>query len=130
MIALRLAFAAAFLLVAGLLPTGAAQAQVNPFKSTKNAPHLDDQDLTLLDEAAHRILDAAAPAKGAVESWRNTASGASGKIYYVGPTRQTVRRTEYDCRRLQYDISVKGRERPHTTNVDWCRDVDGSWKLL
>jgi surface antigen len=130
MIALRPVFAAVFLGLAGLLLTGTAEAQVNPFKSAKNAPKLDDQDLTLLDEAAHRILDAATPAKGAVETWRNTASGASGKIYYVGPTRQTVRRTEYDCRRLQYDIVVKGRERPHTTSVDWCHDVDGSWKLL
>jgi surface antigen len=125
MITLRLAFAVAFLCVAG-----AAQAQINPYRSTKNGPHLDDQDMTLLDEASHRLLDAATPAKGAVESWRNELSGASGKIYYVGPIKQTVRRTEYDCRRLQYDVSVKGRERPHTTTVNWCREVDGTWKLL
>ena len=47
-----------------------------------------------------------------------------------GPTPAAGPPTRSDCRRLQYDVSVKGRERPHTTNVDWCRDVDGSWKLL
>jgi surface antigen len=125
MIALRLAFAAAFLFVAF-----AAQAQVNPYRTGKNSPRLDDQDLLLLEEASFRILDAATPAKGAVETWRNEASGASGKIYYVGPIKQTVRRTEYDCRRLQYDVSVKGRERPHTTTVNWCKEVDGTWKLF
>jgi surface antigen len=126
MIALRLAFAAVFLFLAG-----AAHAQINPYRSrSPSAPRLDDQDLALMDEATHRILDAAAPAKGAMESWRNEASGAFGKIWYVGPTKQTVRRTEYDCRRLQYDVSAKGRERPQTTTVNWCREVDGTWKLL
>jgi surface antigen len=124
MITIRLAVVAAILILAS-----AAHAQVNPYRSSKNAPHLDDQDMTLLDEASHRILDAATPAKGAVETWRNEASGASGKIYYVGPIKQTVRRTEYECRRLQYDVSVKGRERPHSTTVNWCREVDGTWKL-
>ena len=118
-------FAAAFLLLAG-----SAQAQINPFKSNRGAPRLADTDVTLLAQTGKKLLGDTAPTKGSSETWQNDATGAAGNVSYVGPTSRTVGTTKYACRRLRYEVTLKGRKTPRSTRAVWCHMPDGTWKLL
>ena len=120
----------AALLSGVVLSAGAAQAQINPFKTTKGAPQLDDSDLPLLEQAGSKLLAETAPARGASETWRNEATGAAGTVTFLGPTHRTVRGQTYACRRLQYDVTLKDRPTPRTTRVAWCQLPDGAWKIV
>jgi surface antigen len=117
------------LLVLLLLPAGAAQAQINPFKGNRGAPKLADSDLTLLEQAGRKLLGDTAPAAGTVETWQNEATGAAGTVTYVGPVSRTVQGTKYACRRVKYAVLLKDRPTPRTTRAAWCRLPDGTWKL-
>lgn len=121
---LRLALICAFVLLAG-----SAQAQINPFKGNNGAPRLADSDLPLMDEARQKLLGDEAPAVGTSEAWKNEATGDSGTVTYLGPTKRTVAGTTYDCRRVKYSIMLKVRKTPRTARVAWCHLPDGSWKM-
>ena len=118
----RFALVAVFLLLAG-----SAQAQINPYKG-KNVPRLASSDLTLLGQSEQKFLGDTAPTKGASENWTNAATGAVGSVAYVGPTSRTVATVKYTCRRLRYEVTLKGRTKPRSTRVAWCHMPDGSWK--
>ena len=120
----RLALLAAFLLLAG-----SAQAQINPFQGRKGAPRLADSDVTLLDQTGQKLLGDTKPAKGASETWQNDATGAAGKVDYLGPTSRKVGTTKYACRRLRYEVTLKGAKTARITHVAWCQQPDGAWKL-
>ena len=89
------------LLVAFLLLAGSAQAQINPFQGRKGAPRLADSDVTLLYQAGQKLLGDSKPAKGASETWQNDATGAAGRVDYLGPTTRKVGTTKYACRLLR-----------------------------
>ena len=120
----RLALLAAFLLLAG-----SAQAQINPFKGHRGAPSLADSDVTLLDQTGQKLLGDTKPAKGASETWQNDATGAAGKVAYVGPTSRKVGTTKFACRRLRYEVTLKDSKTAHTARAAWCQQPDGSWQL-
>ncbi len=126
---LRLALFAAFLLLAGPLLAGSAQAQINPFKGRNGAPRLADSDVALLDQSAQKLLVDPAPSPGATEIWQNDATGAGGTVAYLGPSNRTVQGTKYACRRLKYVVTLKDRPTPRSLRAAWCHLPDGTWKL-
>ena len=119
----------ALLLPAFLLAAASAQAQINPFRHSQNAPPLVDSDLAMLEQAGQKLLTDEAPAPGASQVWQNDATGAGGTITYVGPTKRKVAGTTYACRKVNYSVTVKTRHTPRTTSVAWCHQADGSWKI-
>ena len=72
--------------VALLLVAGTAHAQFNPYKGNRAVPRLEGSDLTAMEAAGQKLLGPTARATGASEAWRNDATGAFGKVIYVGPT--------------------------------------------
>ncbi|MDR3663134.1 MAG: hypothetical protein P4L86_22585 [Mycobacterium sp.] len=117
------------MLAAFLLLAGSAQAQINPFKGHRGAPRLADSDVTLLDQTGQKLLGDAKPAKGASVTWQNDATGATGKVVYVGPTSRKVGTTKFACRRLRYEVTMKDSKKARTARAAWCQQPDGSWHL-
>jgi len=116
------------LLLAPLVLASGAQAQINPYRGNRNAPRL--ADIALLGQAGQKLLGNPAPAKGASETWSNDATGASGTVAFIGPSRRSAHGTSYACRRLQYVVTLRNRPDPRTTRLDWCRLPDGTWKAI
>ncbi len=115
------------LLVAFLLIAGSAQAQINPFQGHRGAPRLADSDVTLLDQTGQKLLGDTKPTKGASEAWLNNATGAAGKVAYVGPASRKVGTTKFACRRLRYEVTLKDAKKARAARVVWCQQPDGSW---
>ncbi len=120
----RLALLATFVLLAG-----SAQAQTNPFQGHRGAPRLADSDVTLLDQTSQKLLGDTKPAKGGTETWQNDATGAAGKVAYVGPTSRKVGTTKYACRRLRYEVTLKDSKKARAIRAVWCQQPDGSWQV-
>jgi surface antigen len=116
-------------LAALLLAAGSAQAQINPFRGQKQAPRLAQSDIAQMGQATQRLLDVEAPAPGSIEAWNNEATGAAGKVTYVGPRTPTVRGQKQTCRRLKYDATPRGAHTARVVQVNWCRQPDGKWKM-
>ena len=116
-------------LAASLFAAGAAQAQINPFRSSSHSPRLSSADLALMEQAGQKLLGETAPATGASEAWHNDDTGAAGQVAFIGPTQRTVRGTTFACRRLSYTVTLRNRPTPRTTHVNWCRQPDGTWKM-
>jgi surface antigen len=118
----RLALLAVFLVLASQ-----ARAQINPWH-TNRGPHLAPSDSALMNEAAQKLLAESPPANGTAETWQNEATGAAGKVSYLGPVSRTVRGTKYACRQLSYEVTLRN-TKTSTTRAAWCHMPDGSWKL-
>jgi surface antigen len=125
----RLALPAAIVLALAAGFPGPVQAQINPFRTNRAAPRLDRTDLALLDQAAEKLYTQENVADGASESWDNPRTGASGSVTVVSSFHRTVRGDSLLCRRLRYDVAVRGRNGTRSVLIDWCRLPDGRWKM-
>ena len=126
----RLALPAAIVLALATGFPGPVQAQINPFRTNRAAPRLDRTDLELLDQAAAKLYTQENVADGASESWDNPRTGASGSVTVVSSFHRTVRGDSLLCRRLRYDVAVRGRTGTRSFLIDWCRLPDGNWKIV
>jgi hypothetical protein len=125
----RLALPAAIVLALAAGFPGAAQAQINPFRTSRAAPRLERTDLELLNQAAEKLYTQENVADGATESWDNPLTGASGSVKVVNSFHRTVRGDSLLCRKLRYEVAVRGRTGTRSYLIDWCRLPDGTWKI-
>jgi surface antigen len=91
----------------------------------KNAPvaYLNQQDLTLIREAADAVLSSADPQ--ASRSWQNPATGNSGKIEALARFNTEDHR---ECRTLRIqNHTTKGGDGTMRMNV--CRSAGGRWLM-
>jgi surface antigen len=108
-----------------LLLTAAAQAQVNPFHTTRVGPRLSPADSRLFAASVER-LNAAEPAEvGHAESWSNPRTKSSGT--------STVLKVFDDngsaCHLVRHHVVAGGRAPGRDYRLTWCRTADGAWKV-
>jgi surface antigen len=108
-----------------LLLSAAAQAQVNPFHTTRVGPHLTPEDNRLFAASVQR-LNAAEPAEaGHAESWSNPRTKSSGT--------STVLRVFDDngsaCHLVRHHVVAAGRAPGRDYRLTWCRTAAGAWKV-
>jgi surface antigen len=106
-----------------LLLTATAQAQVNPFRGSRQA--LSPEDNRLLFESVAR-LNAAEPTKiGQSEAWSNPQTNSSGtstvlRVFHSG---------SQACHLVRHHIVAAGRSPGRDYRLTWCRTPDGEWKI-
>ncbi|HXT82361.1 MAG TPA: hypothetical protein VN702_22555 [Acetobacteraceae bacterium] len=118
-----------FLLGAGLTLAGPANAQINPFGKTRSNAQLSQSDLAMMNAAAERVYTAKPPVEGASQTWSNPATGAFGKVTLLHAYRGKYRGENYDCRKVQYDVTIKGQYKPGEYVVNWCDVLSEGWKI-
>ena len=104
----------------------AAQAQINPFRSSRIGSGLSQQDLRDLGDASRRLYTQDSVANGASDTWSNPKSGNSGTITVV----DSYQRQGNACHKLRYDMRLKLRSGVRTYTLSWCHMPDGSWKII
>jgi surface antigen len=106
-----------------VLLAAAAQAQVNPFRSSRG-PGLSPGDNQLLFASVAR-LNAAKPSQtGRSEAWSNPQTNSSGsstilRVFHSGGMA---------CHLVRHHIVVAGRQPGHDYRLTWCRTQSGEWK--
>ncbi|HVZ09412.1 hypothetical protein [Rhodopila sp.] len=114
--------ACALLAAAWLLAPGAAQAQINPFRSCRG-PVLSQADRAAGREAAERLLAQPSPEVGASETWQGPTSGNGGSF----TVERLFQQNGHDCRAVRASVHFKqGRERSFVLNA--CK-VDDRWRI-
>lgn len=107
-----------------LLPATAAQAQINPFRSSRQGPSLSQEDSRLLFESVDR-LNAAEPARvGRSEPWSNPQTNSSGTSTVL----RVFRSGGMPCHLVRHHLVVAGREPGRNYTLTWCRTSTGEWK--
>ena len=120
----RRAALAAAVCCALLLPA-AAQAQVNPFRTSRQGPALSPEDNRLLFESVGR-LNAAEPAQvGRSEAWSNSQTNSSGTSTVLRVFRSGSRA----CHLVRHHIVTAGRAPGRDYRLTWCRTPAGDWKI-
>ena len=125
----RLALPAAVALALAITLPGAAEAQINPFRDNWAGPQLETSDFALLMQTAEKLYTQENVADGASENWNNPLTGASGSVTVVNSFHRTIRGESLLCRKLRYEVAVRGRLGSRPYDLDWCRLPDGTWKM-
>jgi surface antigen len=114
-------------MVAALLLIGvpAADAQINPFRSSRHATGLTSEDVAKLSEATGRLNHKEPIHVGDSEVWSNPASGNSGKVTVT----RLFQSAGMACHAVRYDLSYNAPRDARTYNADWCRTKAGEWKV-
>jgi surface antigen len=103
----------------------AAQAQTNPFRSSRIGTGLTNEDRVAMGAAGRRLYDQPTVADGASDQWSNPKSGNSGTITVL----QSVEKSGMTCRNMRYVIHLAKRTGSRTYTVNWCKTASGEWKL-
>ena len=107
-----------------VLLTGAAQAQINPFRGS-GGRGLSPEDNQLLFESVAR-LNAAEPTQvGRSEAWSNPQTNSSGTSTIL----RVFRSGGMACHLVRHHIIVAGRPPGHNYRLTWCRTPSGEWKI-
>jgi surface antigen len=107
-----------------VLLTGAAQAQINPFRGS-GGRGLSPEDNQLLFESIAR-LNAAEPSKvGSSEAWSNPQTKNSGTSTVL----QVFHSGGMVCHLVRHHIVDAGRPPGHNYRLTWCRTPSGEWKI-
>ena len=94
---------------------------INPFPyETQQGLTQDDIDLILSKSASVNKT----PKTGALTSWKDPTSGASGTISFI----RHLKQQGMDCNLLHYVFAEATPQRDTSYNLKWCR-IDGEWKL-
>lgn len=104
----------------------AAQAQVNPFRSSRVGSGLNQEDLKALGAASQRLYEQDSVANGASDTWSNPKSGNSGTVTVL----QSFERQGNTCRKLRYDLRLRKVQGSRSYTLSWCHMPDGSWKVI
>ena len=103
----------------------AANAQINPFKSSRTGPTLSATDLDLLGDSISRLNRTPTLAVGAEDQWSNPATGSHGS--------SAVTRIFMDgrrpCHAMHHELYAQGATQPRNYDLTWCRTSDGQWKI-
>jgi len=121
---LRYAHACA-LAAALLLGASAADAQINPFRSSRHASGLSKEDVAKVSEASGRLNHKEPIHVGDSEAWSNPTSGNSGKVTVT----RLFKYSGMACHGVRYDLSYKSPQQARSYDADWCRTKTGEWKV-
>lgn len=104
---------------------GAANAQVNPFFSSRVGSGLNSEDFKVMNATAAQLYQRESVSDGTSDKWSNPKSGNGGTITVL----QNFTRSHMQCRKLRYDIRLRARTGIRSYTVNWCKTPDGVWKL-
>jgi len=104
---------------------GAANAQVNPFFSSRVGSGLNSEDFRVMNATAAQLYQRESVADGTSDKWSNPKSGNGGTITVL----QNFTRSHMQCRKLRYDIRLRSRSGIRSYTVNWCKTPEGVWKL-
>ncbi len=111
----------------GLLCLGfsASQAQINPFRSSRQATGLTKADVGMLGDAADHLNKTDPLHVGDVQDWFNPGSGNSGKVTVT----RLFQSDGMACHGMRYDLSFKVKLLASHYVVNWCKTKAGDWKI-
>ena len=115
------ATAAALLLVGA----SAAEAQINPFRSSQQANGLTREDVAMVSEATGRLNRKDPIHVGDFEDWSNPASGNSGKVTVT----RLFKSAGMACHAVRYDLSFRPPRAARSYDANWCQTTAGAWRL-
>ena len=102
-----------------------AKAQMNPFRSSRNAT-ISEEDNRLMFDSIDRLNKTSPLHVGQSEQWSNPKTGTSGSS-----TVQRIYRSHgMACHLLRHHIVVQKREPGRTYNINWCQTASGEWKSV
>ena len=87
---------------------------------------LNNQDFSLLVDAANGLLRKTPLRIGASTSWQNQQTGSNGTIHVT----KTFRRDSMMCHTLSYETIPAATPPANTTVLNWCKTPDNQWKIL
>jgi surface antigen len=108
-----------------LIGMSAAYAQINPFRSSRQASGLSKEDVAMVTEATGRLNHKDPVHVGDAEDWSNPASGNSGKVTVT----RLFKYAGMACHGVRYDLSYKAPRSARSYDANWCRTKAGEWKL-
>jgi surface antigen len=111
-------------LLAGLLPTAAAQAQVNPFRGS-GSRGLSPKDNQLLFDSINRLNQAQPAEVGRAETWSDPRTHSSGTSTII----RVFRSGGMACHLVRHHIVAAGRQPGQNYRLTWCRTPNGEWKI-
>lgn len=109
---------------AALLATS-AQAQISPFRNSRNSPKLNAEDTRMLDDSLGRLNGASDVHAGQSDRWSNPQTGSSG----TSTIERVFRSGDMPCHAVRLAVSARGRKRPVSYNLTYCRTPGGEWKI-
>jgi surface antigen len=90
-----------------------------------DAVSLNNEDFTMLIDAANGLLRRPHLAKGDNADWRNKQSGSYGTISVT----DSFHHAAWLCHTLTYRTNPTGASQANTLHLNWCRTPEG-WKVL
>ncbi len=112
-------------LVLASLGISTSQAQINPFRSSRQGTGLTKADVNMIEEAVDHLNSTEPLHVGKSQDWANPDSGNSGKV--------TVTRLFQSggmvCHGMRYDLAYKVKHSTAHYTVNWCKTKSGEWKI-
>ena len=112
------------LLAAIFLSSGHASAQINPFGVAQGMT-LSNDDFTIMNRAADRLLARPKLGVGSSESWKNPNTGSTGTI----SVQSNFTRKALACHTLGYQVAPRGTPTDGVAVLDWCKTPQG-WRIV
>ena len=91
-----------------------------------NSLSLNNEDFSLLIDAANGLLRKSPLHIGVSTSWRNQQTGSNGTIHVT----KTFHRDGMLCHTLSYETIPAATPPANTTVLNWCKTPDNQWKIL
>jgi hypothetical protein len=108
------------------LAVPSVDAQINPFRSSRNSPSLSPEDNAMLFASIDRLNEAQPHQVGQSDSWTNPQTGSTG----VSTIQRIFRSHGTDCHSVHHEISVQGRTPGRGYDLKWCQAANGTWKIV
>jgi len=100
-----------------------SDAQINPFRGSRNG--LRGDDFALMNAAASQLYQQDTVADGATSHWSNPKTGDGGTVTVL----HSFERTGMACRRVRYVIRLRGVTGQRVYTLNWCKTASGEWKI-
>jgi hypothetical protein len=112
-------------LVLASLGMATAQAQINPFRSSKQGAGLTNADVGMLEAAVEQLNSTNPLHVGDSQDWSNSDTGNSGKVTVT----RLFQSGGMACHGMRYDLSYKDKRPPAQLMLNWCKTAAGEWKI-
>jgi hypothetical protein len=112
-------------LVLASLGVSASQAQISPFRSSRQGIGLTNSDVKMVDEAVDRLNSTEPLHVGDSQDWSNPDTGNSGKVTVT----RFFESGGMACHGVRYDLLYKAKPVPTHYNLNWCKTKLGEWKI-
>lgn len=107
------------------LGISSTQAQINPFRSSRQGTGLSTADVNMIEGAVEHLNSTEPLQVGASQDWSNPDSGNSGKVTVT----RLFQSGGMPCHGMRYDLSYKMKRPTAHYTVNWCKIKSGEWKI-